>query len=198
MRLAIGLSCALVALSATRVCAEETKHDDRVERALASKAWRVPRVIVLPIVAAATSVGAYFGIAVSLSSACSGQIGGDYLGPCGLLMLGAVAAAHTFLVPAVTTLVGALMKARGNYFIALAGSASAMLLAVASAFVAVPVSFAFPMFTGMVLAPLGSVIAYEISAAREENRALDSGSVVLPSITPLRDGVALGLSITNW
>ncbi|MFT3707311.1 MAG: hypothetical protein QM817_06555 [Archangium sp.] len=197
MRPVVVLSAVLL-LASLPVRAEEVAKQERVERAVASKSWRVPRVIVLPLVGAATTVATFYAFAIPLNLACSGQFGGDYIGPCTMGMMAGLALAYTVLTPLTVTLVGALMKGRGNFFMALAGSASAMLLAVVSAFVALPVSFLFPMFTGMVLAPIGSVIGYEISAAREETRALDEGPVVMPLLTPIQGGAVLGLSITNW
>lgn len=180
---------------APRAKIEPQPSTEAIARAQASRDWRIARIAVLPVVGGAASLGSLYGLSLLFSAGCSGSIGGgDYVGPCGLVLIGTIFSAYIMLVPAAVSAIGLLMKGRGQYGITVLGALSGVTLSLATAFFGFPF-FAFPMLVSVVLAPLGAVIAYEISSMSQENNVLER---IQPIVMPLREGIAAGVRVALW
>lgn len=169
---------------------------EAVARAQKSRNWRIGRVFALPVVGMAAGFGALSGLFFAFDAICQGSVGlsGDYLSGCGLGMYGLIFSAYVMLVPAAISGIGLLMNGRGQYGIAVLGALTGVLLSMVTALIGFPF-FLWPTLTSTVLAPVGAVVAYEISSFFQESRVLER---VQPIVMPLREGLGVGVRVALW
>jgi hypothetical protein len=171
--------------------AEPPDESGALQRAMTSREWRLTRVLVLPVIGAAAAVGSFYGVTMPFSFACSS-------GPCGLAMLGVLLSAYVMFVPAAIAGVGALMHGRGQYGLAVLGALAGVAISAVTALFGFPF-FGLPMLVSLVTAPLGALLAYELSSFTQEANVIDRHAVVAePVLVPVRDGFIAGVRIAAW